>query len=234
MSHAKSHDERFAKMTFSSVYPLYLAKVEKKGRTRDELDRVFVGAIPQESLRGDAARRRVGRSAGEADSQALSQGVTSRTTALVPVGMALRCTLIANSRAPLDLPSWLGMCVSSPSMDRSARGRCENIFRWRHAGGTRGQAEARHRAVRPPPWSGHQGEQWRSWFTLAAPAARPQVASAFLAPPRASFYKLGGRAGGAGFCTAGVLAAKGPLPYPSAGVRVALFGGTSSSAKMAA
>ena len=29
-------DERIANMTFSSVYPHYLAKVEKKGRTREE------------------------------------------------------------------------------------------------------------------------------------------------------------------------------------------------------
>ena len=36
-----THDERFAKMTFSSVYPLYLAKVEKKGRTKEELDQVI-------------------------------------------------------------------------------------------------------------------------------------------------------------------------------------------------
>jgi hypothetical protein len=28
------HNERIAKMTFGSVYPLYLAKVEKKGRTK--------------------------------------------------------------------------------------------------------------------------------------------------------------------------------------------------------
>jgi hypothetical protein len=28
-------------MTLASVYPLYLAKVEKKGRTRDELDAVI-------------------------------------------------------------------------------------------------------------------------------------------------------------------------------------------------
>ena len=28
-------------MTFSSVYPLYLAKVEKKGRTKEELDQVI-------------------------------------------------------------------------------------------------------------------------------------------------------------------------------------------------
>ena len=28
-------------MTFSSVYPLYLAKVEKKGRTKDELNQVI-------------------------------------------------------------------------------------------------------------------------------------------------------------------------------------------------
>lgn len=36
-----SQDERIAKMKFSSVYPLYLTKVEKKGRTKDELDQVI-------------------------------------------------------------------------------------------------------------------------------------------------------------------------------------------------
>ena len=35
------HDERIAKMTFSSVYPHYVAKVEKKGRTREELHHVI-------------------------------------------------------------------------------------------------------------------------------------------------------------------------------------------------
>nr|WP_294948834.1 DUF2200 domain-containing protein [uncultured Mucilaginibacter sp.] len=35
------HNERMAKMTFASVYPLYLAKVEKKGRTKDELHKVI-------------------------------------------------------------------------------------------------------------------------------------------------------------------------------------------------
>ncbi len=34
-------NQRIAKMTFSSVYPLYLAKVEKKGRTKDELNQVI-------------------------------------------------------------------------------------------------------------------------------------------------------------------------------------------------
>jgi hypothetical protein len=32
-----SQDERIAKMTFASVYPHYLAKVEKKGRSKVEL-----------------------------------------------------------------------------------------------------------------------------------------------------------------------------------------------------
>ncbi|WP_246222809.1 DUF2200 domain-containing protein [Maribellus comscasis] len=34
-------DERIAKMTFASVYPLYLEKVEKKGRTKEELHEVI-------------------------------------------------------------------------------------------------------------------------------------------------------------------------------------------------
>ena len=41
MGQARSQDERIARMAFASVYPLYLAKVERKGRTREELDRVI-------------------------------------------------------------------------------------------------------------------------------------------------------------------------------------------------
>lgn len=35
------HNERIAKMTFASVYPLYVNKVEKKGGTKDELLQVI-------------------------------------------------------------------------------------------------------------------------------------------------------------------------------------------------
>ncbi|HSL87779.1 MAG TPA: DUF2200 domain-containing protein [Ignavibacteriaceae bacterium] len=35
------HDERIAKMTFASVYPHYVTKVEKKGRTKAELHQVI-------------------------------------------------------------------------------------------------------------------------------------------------------------------------------------------------
>ncbi len=41
MNNAKKQDERIAKMTFASVYPMYLAKVEKKGRTKEELHQVI-------------------------------------------------------------------------------------------------------------------------------------------------------------------------------------------------
>jgi hypothetical protein len=41
MNNTSSHDERIAKMTFASVYPLYLAKVQKKGRTEAELCQVI-------------------------------------------------------------------------------------------------------------------------------------------------------------------------------------------------
>jgi hypothetical protein len=34
-------NERVAKMIFESVYPMYVAKVEKKGRTKEELDEVI-------------------------------------------------------------------------------------------------------------------------------------------------------------------------------------------------
>jgi len=35
------HNERIAKMTFASVYPHYMTKVEKKGRTEAELHQVI-------------------------------------------------------------------------------------------------------------------------------------------------------------------------------------------------
>lgn len=41
MKASAEHHERIAKMTFSSVYPHYLTKVEKKGRTREELHQVI-------------------------------------------------------------------------------------------------------------------------------------------------------------------------------------------------
>lgn len=37
MNSSNTHDQRIAKMTFASVFPMYLAKVEKKGRTKKEL-----------------------------------------------------------------------------------------------------------------------------------------------------------------------------------------------------
>jgi hypothetical protein len=35
------HDAKIAQMTFSSVYPHYVTKVEKKGRTKEELHEVI-------------------------------------------------------------------------------------------------------------------------------------------------------------------------------------------------
>ena len=41
MSSTYNHDERIARMTFASVYPHYVTKVEKKGRTKEELHQVI-------------------------------------------------------------------------------------------------------------------------------------------------------------------------------------------------
>ncbi|MEO6161276.1 MAG: DUF2200 domain-containing protein [Pelobium sp.] len=41
MNTTSNHDEKIAKLTFASVYPHYLVKVEKKGRTKDELHQVI-------------------------------------------------------------------------------------------------------------------------------------------------------------------------------------------------
>jgi hypothetical protein len=41
MNSGNNHDERIAKLTFASVYPHYLTKVEKKGRIKKELHDVI-------------------------------------------------------------------------------------------------------------------------------------------------------------------------------------------------
>ena len=41
MTTTDKHNERIAKMTFASVYPMYVEKVEKKGRTKEELHQVI-------------------------------------------------------------------------------------------------------------------------------------------------------------------------------------------------
>lgn len=41
MKTTDAHNERIAKMTFASVYPHYVVKVEKKGRTKEELHQVI-------------------------------------------------------------------------------------------------------------------------------------------------------------------------------------------------
>ena len=41
MTTTPEHDERIAKMIFASVYPHYVTKVEKKGRTKEELHQVI-------------------------------------------------------------------------------------------------------------------------------------------------------------------------------------------------
>ena len=41
MKDTSHHDEAIAKMTFASVYPHYVTKVEKKGRTKAELHQII-------------------------------------------------------------------------------------------------------------------------------------------------------------------------------------------------
>jgi hypothetical protein len=41
MNTSNTHHERMAKLTFASVYPMYLAKVESKGRTKEELHQII-------------------------------------------------------------------------------------------------------------------------------------------------------------------------------------------------
>jgi hypothetical protein len=41
MTNTAHHDDKIAKMSFASVYPHYVTKMEKKGRTKEELHRVI-------------------------------------------------------------------------------------------------------------------------------------------------------------------------------------------------
>ena len=41
MNSENKHNERIAKITFASVYPMYLTKVQKKGRTKEELHQII-------------------------------------------------------------------------------------------------------------------------------------------------------------------------------------------------
>ena len=41
MKDSNTHDQRIARMIFASVYPMYVEKVQKKGRTKEELDEVI-------------------------------------------------------------------------------------------------------------------------------------------------------------------------------------------------
>lgn len=52
MKKSASADERIAKMIFANIYPLYVNKVEKKGRTDSELQEVimWLTGLDQEQL----------------------------------------------------------------------------------------------------------------------------------------------------------------------------------------
>lgn len=52
MNNSDTHHQRIANMTFASVYPMYLAKVEKKGRTEEELQQVitWLTGFPNQKL----------------------------------------------------------------------------------------------------------------------------------------------------------------------------------------
>lgn len=41
MTDLDKQNKRIAKMSFASVYPMYLAKVQKKGRTKEELHQII-------------------------------------------------------------------------------------------------------------------------------------------------------------------------------------------------
>lgn len=60
MNRSSDPNQRIAKMTFASVYPHYVAKVERKGRSKEELHQVirwltgFTEAALQKHIKSDA------------------------------------------------------------------------------------------------------------------------------------------------------------------------------------
>ena len=56
MTDTSHHDARIAQMTFASIYPMYVAKVLKKGRTEDELRAVITWLTGYDGAALDAHR----------------------------------------------------------------------------------------------------------------------------------------------------------------------------------
>ncbi|MDI1326815.1 MAG: DUF2200 domain-containing protein [Brevundimonas sp.] len=52
-------DHRIYRMSFASIYPLYIAKVERKGRTRDEVDQIvrWLTGFTQEEFQTQLANK---------------------------------------------------------------------------------------------------------------------------------------------------------------------------------
>ena len=59
MNTTPEHDARIAKMSFASVYPHYVTKVEKKGRSTEDLDRVieWLTGFDDQALQDQIARK---------------------------------------------------------------------------------------------------------------------------------------------------------------------------------
>jgi hypothetical protein len=51
MDNSSKSNQRIANMSFALVYPLYLAKVEKKGRTKEELHQVIAWLTGFDSIK---------------------------------------------------------------------------------------------------------------------------------------------------------------------------------------
>ena len=57
MKTTNEHNERMAKMSFASVYPHYVTKVEKKNRTKEELHKEKMESISDVELLREFRRR---------------------------------------------------------------------------------------------------------------------------------------------------------------------------------
>jgi hypothetical protein len=63
MKTTPEHDNRIAKMTFASVYPHYVTKVESKGRTKKELHQVIEWLTGFDSKKLQAKKAKLNRNA---------------------------------------------------------------------------------------------------------------------------------------------------------------------------
>ena len=115
-------EHRIYRMTFASVYPHYLAKVEKKGRTKAELDQVirWLTGYSQPQLRQRA----------KAGSALTFEDFFGKAPSLNPSRMLVTGTICGVRVEAIDEPLMREIRILDKLVDELARGRAmEKVLR---------------------------------------------------------------------------------------------------------